>query len=241
MKVLLTGASSPLGKAATDALCRGRHRVHLTDRRRLRTQLPFTQSQLSHGKQTDGLVAGIKAVVHIPGPADPDRADAASWIDSCTRCTYNLLVAAVAAGVEHVLYVSSLDSFRQYDEDFLVSPSWRPRPTTEPAEMAPHLGEFVAREFAQTKQIRLTVLRLGHLVDADSVGPDDPLDAMAIDPRDAAAGVLAALEPADDQPDYYRLFHLQGDFAGARYPVTGRRGLAVTLRHDFGRPSRAQA
>lgn len=235
MKILLTGAASDLGSATAAALRKSRHRVHLTDRRRLRTDVPFTQSQLGHGRQTDALVAGMQAIVHIPGPANPDAADAATWIDTCTRCTYNLLVAAVAAGVEHFVYIGSLDSFLGYDADFLVSPSWRPKPTTEPAVMAPLLGEFVAREFAQTAQIRLTVLRLGHLVDADSLGGEDHLDPMAIDPRDAAAGVAATLaEP--DEAENYRLFHLQGDFAGARFPTSGRRQLEVRLQHDFGRP-----
>lgn len=234
MKVLLTGAASELGRAATDVLRRERHRVHLTDRRRLRSQLPFTQSQLGHGRQTDALVAGMKTVVHIPGPVDPDS-DAATWIDACTRGTYNLLVAAVEAGVQHFVYLGSLDAFLGYDADFLVSPSWRPMPTTEPAVMAPQLGEFVAREFAQTAQIRLTVLRLGHLVNAASVGPHDTLDPLAIDPRDAAAGVAAAVAETEEQ-DRYRLFHLQGDFDGARFPTGGRRQLNVDLQYDFGRP-----
>ncbi|HJP31267.1 MAG TPA: NAD-dependent epimerase/dehydratase family protein [Candidatus Latescibacteria bacterium] len=238
MKILLTGAATRLGQDAAEALRRRGYRLRLSDRRRRRTESEFTQSQLGHGRQTDELVAGMGAVVHLPGPADPMAADAAAWIDSCTRCTYNLLLAAVDAGVEHMVYVSSLDCLEDYDPDFLVTPSWRPRPTTEPAVMAPYLGEFVAREFAQTAQIRLTILRLGHLVDADGVGTGDDLDPMAIDPRDAAAGICAAVV-AGDKPEPYRLFHLQGDFEGARFQCgSGRHRLAVTLEHDFGRPRR---
>jgi len=235
VKVLITGAASVLGRAVTDTLHRERRRLRLTDRRRLRTRLDFTQSQLGHGRQTDALVDGMRTIVHIPGPVDPVAADAAAWIDACTRCTYNLLIAAVEAGAGHMVYVSSLDSFLGYDPDFLVSSSWRPRPTTEPAVMAPCLGEFVAREFAQTAQIRLTVVRLGHLVDADAIGADDELDPVAIDPRDAAAGIAAALVETET-PEAYRLFHLQGEFEGARFPAGGRRQLDVQLRYDFGRP-----
>jgi uronate dehydrogenase len=240
VNVLLTGAASPLGRAVAPVLKKQRHRIRLTDRKRLRSDLPFTQSQLGHGPSTDKLVDGIKAIVHIPGPADPS-ADAATWIDACTRCTYNLLIAGVEAGVEHMVYVSTLDLFTDYDEDFLVTPSWRPRPSTEPAVMAPHLGEFVAREFAQTQQIRLTVLRLGHLVDADDVSTDDDLDPLALDPRDAAAGIAACLtEGAAGHDRMYRIHHLQGDFDGARFPTAdGRRRLDVALKHDFGRPRKA--
>jgi nucleoside-diphosphate-sugar epimerase len=235
VKVLITGASSVLGRAIVDTLQRRRHRLRLTDRRRMRSKLDFVQSQLGHGRQTDTLVAGMKTVVHIPGPMNPETADAAAWLDACTRCTYNLLVSAVEAGVQHMVYVSSLDAFLGYDPDYLVSPSWRPRPTTSPPVMSPCLGEFVAREFAQTAQIRLTIVRLGHLVDADTVGAKDELDPVAIDPRDAAAGIAAAVDETES-PEAYRLFHLQGDFAGARFPAGGRRQLAVELKYDFGRP-----
>ncbi len=240
MKVLLTGAGSILGRAVTRALQGRRHRLRLTDRRSVRSEMEFVQSQLGHGRQTDALVEGMRAIVHIPGPIRPATADAAAWIDACTRCTYNLLIAAVDAGVQHMVYVSSLDCFLGYDPDFLVSPSWRPRPTTEPVVMAPILGEFVAREFAQTAQIQLTIVRLGHLVDAETVGAEDDLDPVAIDPRDAAAGITAALTQTDTG-ESYRLFHLQGDFEGARFPAAGRRQLDVQLQHDFGRPRKQGA
>ena len=106
--------------------------------------------------------------------------------------------------------------------------------------MAPILGEFVAREFAQTAQIQLTIVRLGHLVDAETVGAEDELDPVAIDPRDAAAGITAALTQTDTG-ESYRLFHLQGDFEGARFPAAGRRQLEVQLQHDFGRPRKQGA
>ena len=205
MRVLITGAGSAPGRAVTAELRRRRHRLRLTDRRRLRTDLEFVQSRLGHTRATDALVEGMKAVVHIPGPPGAG-AEAADWIDACTRCTYNLLTAAVRAGVEHCVYLSTLDLFAAYDEDLRVTPEWRPRPTTEPEVMAPGLGEFVAREFAQTKQISLTVVRLGHLAEAGAEGEPDP---MALDPAEAGAAVAAAVEAAGQG---YRLLHVQGEF-----------------------------
>ena len=222
MRVLVTGAGSRLGRAVTAGLRRRRHRLRLTDRRRLRTDLEFVQSRLGHTRATDALVEGMKAVVHIPGPPGAG-AGASDWIDACTRCTYNLLTAASAAGVEHCVYLSTLDLFAAYDEDLRVTTEWRPRPTTEPEAMAPALGEFVGREFAQTKRISLTVLRLGHLVEEGADGDPDPL---AVDAADAAAAVASAVEAG---PGGYRLQHVQGQFEGARfrsgtYPGDRRRG-----------------
>ena len=210
MRVLVTGAGSGLGGGVTAELRRRRHRLRLSDRRRLRTDLDFVQSRLGHTAATDALVRGMKAVVHIPGPSGA-RAEAADWIDACTRCTYNLLTAAAAAGVEHCVYLSTLDLFAAYDEDLRVQPDWRPRPTTEPEVMAPGLGEFVAREFAQTQQISLTVVRLGHLVETEAGGDLDP---MAVDPGEAGAAVASAVEAG---PGGYRLLHVQGEFEGARF------------------------
>ena len=215
MRVLITGAGSDPGRAVTAELRSRRHRLRLTDRRRLRTDLEFVQSRLGHTKATDTLVEGMKAVVHIPGPAGAG-ADAADWIDACTRCTYNLLTAAVAAGVEHCVYVSTLDLFAAYDGDLRVQPDWQPRPTTELEVMAPGLGEFVAREFAQTRQIALTVVRLGHLVEA---GEGDPADPMAVTPAEAGAAVASAVESG--RPVGYRVFHVQGEFDGARFRSGG--------------------
>ncbi len=209
MRVLVTGAGSALGRAITAELRRRRHRLRLTDRRRLRTDLEFVQSRLGHTRATDELVQGMKAVVHVPAPPGAG-AEAAEWIDACTRCTYNLLTAASAAGVEHCVYVSTLDLFAAYDEDLRVTPEWRPRPTTEPEVIAPGLGEFVAREFAQTKQIGLTVLRLGHLVEAD----DEP-SPMAVQAGEAGDAVASAVESG--HPVGYRVLHVQGEFEGARF------------------------
>lgn len=233
MNVLVTGAASPLGRAAAEALRKKRHTLRLTDRRRVRTDHEFTQSQLGHGPSTNKLVAGIETIVHLPAPIDPG-ADPAAWIDACTRCTYNLLVAAAQAGVRHVVYVGSLASFTEYDPDFLVSESWRPQPTTDAPVMAPNLGEFVAKEFAQTKQLQITILRLGHLV-IDELDSDTRLDPTSIDVRDAATGIAAAVK--GDGSDY-RLLHLQGQFEGARFSADRAvQQLGIKLRHDFGRPA----
>ena len=112
---------------------------------------------LGEGAKAHRLIGGLPAGAKEQHPAD--------WIDACTRCTYNLFTAAAEAGVRRVIYLSSLDLFLPYDEDMVVNERWRPRPTTEPAVMAPYLGEFIAEEFCLEGGFDLVCLRLGHLVE----------------------------------------------------------------------------
>ena len=72
MRVLITGAASPLAMAIADSL-RTDHQVRLTDREEISTDLEFVRSDLGHDEATDALVQGIDAIVHLvhaPRPND---------------------------------------------------------------------------------------------------------------------------------------------------------------------------
>ncbi len=137
---------------------------------------------LGHGAETDDLVAGIETVVHVEPALVSDCDDSDDWLDSCTRCTFNLLVAAEAAGVRHFVLLSRMDVLVNLPDIALVNPSWRPRPSVSPASLGPHLAEFTARQFAfstgqagQTYEpiepmvgpkMRVTIVRVGDFAHA---------------------------------------------------------------------------
>lgn len=211
MKLLITGAGAPLGMHLAAGL-REAHELRLTDRVPLDTDLEFIRSDLGHDESTDQLVAGVDAIVHQAHfPAEGD--DPTTWLDANTRCTYNLLTAAAEAGVERVIYLSTLDLFLPYDEDMRVSEQWRPRPTCEPDRLGPHLGEFVAREFAHSHALRVLVLRLGHVVTAEEASGRE-FDPMWIDVRDVVGAIAAAVEQ-ELRP--FRIVHLQHQSDRARF------------------------
>jgi nucleoside-diphosphate-sugar epimerase len=159
--VLLTGAGSATGSAVQSHLKAAGLRVRCTD---AATFLP--------DESTAKLVEGIEILVHLTshcrtstGPTDT------AWLDNAVRDTYNLLRAAAEAGVRKVVLSSTLDLFLPYpsDSDCLQTggdswPSWKPLPSTEPAILGPHMAEFVAREFAHAQALRVTVVRLGHVL-----------------------------------------------------------------------------
>jgi len=217
MKLLLTGASSDLGRLLAEDLRRD-HDLRLTDPAELVTDLDFVRSDLGHDESIGALVAGVHAIIHTGYvPSGPESAN--QWLDANTRCTYNLLLAAADAGVSRVLYLSTLDMFRAYDVDLAVAEDWRPRPSLEADELGPYMGEFVAREFAHSGELEVVVLRLGHVVTAEQAR-QVPFDPMWIDARDVGDGVRAALgRPVRG----FGVFHLQHVSDRARFAVRRER------------------
>ncbi len=210
MRVLITNAATPLAQALAAGLG-DTYQVRLTD-----PEPTFgVQCDLGHGPATDALVKDRNAIIHLayaPRAGDSEIA----WLDHNTRRTYNLLLAAAAAAVEHVIVLSTLDLFAPYQEDLTVDETWKPLPTCAPAVLGAHLAEFTAREFAHSHQLRITIARLGHLVRAEEVA-DQPYDPMWLDERDAAQAVAQILKkgPASQ----YSALHIQSAAARARFAV----------------------
>eukprot|EP01051_Picozoa_sp_SAG22_P026116 SAG22_NODE_8077_length_685_cov_1.232082_1_plen_134_part_10 len=63
------------------------------------------------------LLTGIDELVHVPcaGEGEGDE-----WLGAATRSTFNLLTAAVAAGVRRVTLLTSMDSFLAYPANAAV-------------------------------------------------------------------------------------------------------------------------
>ncbi len=210
MRLLITNAATSLGQALAAGLGDA-HQVRLTDPE---PRLGI-QCDLGHGPETDALVKDIAVVVHLaytPRAGDGEI----TWLDRNTRGTYNLLLAAAAAEVEHVILLSSLDLFAPYAADLTVDETWKPLPSCAPAVLGTHLAEFTAREFAHSHKLRITIARLGHLVRAEEVA-DQPYDPMWLDERDAAQAVAQIVKkgPAGQ----YSAIHIQSATARARFAV----------------------
>ena len=218
MRVLITGAASPLARAIAESL-RTNHQVSLTDREEISTDLEFVRSDLGHDEATDALMQGIDAIVHLayaPRPNDGEN----EWLDANTRRHYNLLLAASEAGVSFALVISTLDLFQPYDVEMTVGEHWQPQPNTSPAQLGAHLAEFTAREFAHSNALDITVLRLGHAVLSEEVA-EQAYDPMWVDQRDAARAVDLLLQKRKTldlrRPRSFHIFHLQSVSDRARF------------------------
>jgi len=218
MNLLITGAATDLGKAIACAL-RDQHSLRLTDKDALDTDLDFMQSRLGHDKSTDELVKGIDAIVHLAYVPRKDDTET-EWLDFNSRCHYNLLLAAAEANVKNVIVLSTLDLFLAYEERMTVSESWKPQPTTDPAQLGAHVAEFTAREFAHSHALDVVVVRLGHLVRAEAI-EGQRYDPMWLDERDAVQAVNLILQKRSSlgrrQHRNYHALHLQSVSPRARF------------------------
>lgn len=171
MRILVTGGGSALAQAVASRLLSAGHTVRLTDRPDVRLQphlegVECVECALDAGGATDDLCKGVDQVVHVePALGLSGPAGGVGLLDACTRCTYNLFNSVAASGVRRVILLSSMAIFEAYAADIGVRPNFEPRPTSDLAQLAPHLAEFGAREFAVAGATRVIAARLGTLVE----------------------------------------------------------------------------
>lgn len=208
MHILVTSAGSAPAQRVIQGLA-VEHDVRATERQPVAGVHALAVSSLGHDLSTNFLVRGMDAVVHCAEalPGEPS----ASYLDYMTRCTYNLLLAASQEGVARVIFLSTLELLAAYPASFAVTERWRPLPNTRPSILGKHLGEMVCREFAREFKIQIVVLRLGGWVGDDTASRD-----MAVSGEDEAQAIERALTA---QLPRWSVFHIQGEFPGARFPV----------------------
>lgn len=212
-QVLITSAHTELANTIAAQL-KSSYEVRLTTQVQDGAPADSIISSLSHGEQVASLVRGVEAIVYVTQSAR-DASDAA-MIDERTRCTYNLLQAAAQEGVRSIVYLSSLSMLDGYDDGFRVEEDWRPLPTPASGGLSHYLGEFVCREFAREKQLRVVVLRLGDVMSSPDAGT------AWVEPRDVAQAVFCVLEKLADPPGelaYWSVFHIHSQKASTRFPL----------------------
>jgi nucleoside-diphosphate-sugar epimerase len=195
MKVLVTCASSLLGRSLVDIL-NSTHRLRLVDTEPTETTAEFCQGDIRDPQTAFRVCEGMEAVVHLcelpHGPsAKPGWEHEA--LDLATRGTYNLFKAAAEAGVKSAVFVSTLKLYLKYPPEYVIAENWKPRPDPNDAfQLAKYLGELTVREFARAESIYAVVLRVGNIV-LEEECQGLPFDPLWVDARDAARAVERVL------------------------------------------------
>lgn len=212
MRILITSAASDASRLLVDGLG-GTHEVVATDLPEVAEPVGAVACALEADDATRDLVSGVKALVHVArlSAASADAFEQAdnAFVDFHSRCTYNLLSAASAAGVGHAIYLSSLSLYATCDTSWNVTEKWAPRPTTDIDTLRHAIGEFTCREFARERRVRVTCLRIGTL--GDEPVPDQLKNA------DLVTAVGKAL---DHPPAEWAVYHVQSDVPERRFDTS---------------------
>ena len=193
MKILITSSQSSLGRALADELT-GTGKLRLLESEAFAPPAGCESVAADHlnPASLEPAVAGVDAVVHTGElPRTPPRDDGGK-LDWYTRGTYDLVAAAVAAGVRRFVYCGTLDLFDRYPGEVYITEMHEPFPPPSGRTMWRYLAELIFREFTRDHAITGTSLRLGTPTfegEADPAAPDHAW----LDPRDAARAVRTAL------------------------------------------------
>jgi len=126
---------------------------------RLRAFGEVVASELSDLEKLKKLCRGIDTVVHLAGDPNPSAAWK-SLLDSNIVGTYNVFVAAKAAGCRRVIYASSIHAVSGYPADVQVK-------TSEPVNPGDLYGvskcfcEALGRYMAEQEGLSVIALRIG--------------------------------------------------------------------------------
>jgi nucleoside-diphosphate-sugar epimerase len=228
MKILITGAATLLGKAVIAAL-KDEHQLKLID------------GTIVEEDEAAEAVKDVEALVHLAA-ACPDHVTSEgdereqTLLDHASRGTYNLVKTAVAAGVQRIVYGSSLCVVENYPEDYVVTEHWKPHPNPEAASLAPFMGELICRELTSVENVAVICLRFGVIVREEDV-QGQPFNPLWVDVRDAAQAVQRAVAMdvgKNMQHHRWWLWHVGADHPNARYLVNNAKsGLKYEPEHNF--------
>jgi nucleoside-diphosphate-sugar epimerase len=165
MVVLVTGQGSALAAAISAELTASGFTVRLAR---------LGAGQDERGCSSEELVAGASQIILVEPAVLASILPASAWLDVCTRCVYDILIAAADHAVPRVLVLSSMDVFLAHAPDGGVMPVFQPLPSCELSVLAPHMAEFACREFAMCGAVEVLAARLGTLV-TDPPRPGDVL------------------------------------------------------------------
>ena len=173
MKVLVTGAHGKVGRALVPALMRAGHDVRATDLGRptwdrlqdQREAEDYWQVDLNDAGAVDALVRGCEAVVHTAAIPQPFHNAPHVVFGNNLMSTFNLLEAAIAAGVRRFVNFSSetapgfIFAYRPFEPDYLPIDEEHPVRPQDPYATAKWFGELLMERAPERADIATISIR----------------------------------------------------------------------------------
>ena len=172
MDILITGANGFLGRAILSRLLTFRVPVRATDLGEAigASCIVYRKADITRPKELKPVLDNVTTVIHVAGLAhvfSPDANSVEKFRQINEIGTANVTAAAAAAGVEHLILISSVSVYGpyamgMYDENTPCNPAG-------PYALSKYNAELRAIEIARESGMALTILRLATLY-----GEDDP-------------------------------------------------------------------
>lgn len=195
ISVLLTGACGKIGKTFFQA-SKDRYRFTLTDRIAPDFELGehrFIRADLSDKSSLAALLEGIDVIVHLSGIPDPEATFDELLPNNILATTY-LFEAAVAAGVQRLVYASSAQAIEGYPVDSQITPGMPVLPANLYG-VSKCYGEALCGYYAARTPLSTIALRIGAFESVQSHGLHNARDLSAwLSPRDAVQLLQRAVE-----------------------------------------------
>ena len=237
MKIAVTGASGYLGRALLPALSEV-HDVfpsdlHPHDSSVMRADVLVRQD-------LERLFTGMDIVVHLACASSDKRLfeteNDTRILDTRLKGSYNVMLAALEAGVSRVLQVSCLCIFSGYDPEVTVSEDFVPLPDDSAMQQSIYLSELIGMEFGRHKPGFVLTLRLGKLVEASSLSENARFEPDWLELDDAVNAIQRGITlETYDRPIHWGLYNLASAHPGSRFWLhkitSGRYGF--TPKEDF--------
>ena len=215
MKVAITGAAGMLGQALLPRLG-ALHEVFPTD-----IADTDVRADVLDREDMNRLCAEAEMVIHLAHASWKaelsDTENETAILDTRLKGTYNLLEAALQAGVRRVIQISDVCIYSGYEEQIAVSEDFVPLPDTTALQQSIYLSELIARAFSRHRPGLPLTLRLGELVEAQKLPPEAVFDPAWLDMDDAVDAILRALDVERYDPiSNWGLYNLTADRPGSR-------------------------
>jgi nucleoside-diphosphate-sugar epimerase len=173
VKVLVTGAHGKVGRALVPALMRAGHDVRASDltlptwdrHENPREAEDYWQVDLTDAGAADALVRGCDAVVHTAAIPQPFHHPPSVVFENNLMATFNLLEAAIAAGVRRFVNFSSetvpgfIFALRPFDPDYLPIDEEHPIRPQDPYATAKWFGELLMERAPERADIATISIR----------------------------------------------------------------------------------
>jgi uronate dehydrogenase len=226
--VLITGAAGGIGTRLRKLLRGVYPHIRLSDVHApadLAADEEFVAAELSDIAQVEKIVAGVDGIIHLGGFSveGPWEVIHQSNIVGC----YNLFEAAYRANVKRVVFASSNHAIGFYPRSQKIGVNVTVRPDSRYG-VSKAFGEALGALYADKHGLRVTCIRIGHVLDA-------PADARRlsiwVSPQDLVQLIRIGLEHPDIR---YEIFYGVSDNAASFWDNSNAR------RHGYKPQSRAE-